>query len=268
MFATHFYEDLILRTFRGVTMSGYNNLFLALYRSNPTNTGLAGSEILYEGYQRQPITFSAPTIEDTPSSSGTPNVSVINERELLFPIIASDSDNVTHVGIVTSQTVGAGSMLLYGEFAEPRRMLANTQPKIAAGSLRYTLEGNWSNWFKMQVLNTLRGQSVQGFTPFAALYSGNPQSGGFELSGAGYARRAIEYSLPAVQIGGYTSIANNAAVAFEEAGDNWGNWSHSAVMTGETGSNVITIYEMPRPYDIIREDQPVFNPNSVIERLN
>ena len=60
MYASNFYENLVLNLMRGQSAAAPSNLYLALFLSNPGDTGSEGTEISYTGYARQPITFSSP----------------------------------------------------------------------------------------------------------------------------------------------------------------------------------------------------------------
>ena len=83
MFATHFFENRILNTFRGTTATGINECFVALFFSNPTDTGQAGVEVNYQNYTRMKVTWSTPYEE----SGG---IGIRNTNEMLWAISESD----------------------------------------------------------------------------------------------------------------------------------------------------------------------------------
>ena len=60
MYASNYFENQVLNLMRNQPASGYSQLYLALFLSNPGDTGTEGTEISYSAYARQPISFSAP----------------------------------------------------------------------------------------------------------------------------------------------------------------------------------------------------------------
>jgi hypothetical protein len=86
-----------------------------------------------------------------------------------------------------------------------------------------------SDWFENKVLtdNIATGK-------FLALYTAAPgeTGGGTEVTGGGYARKAITFTVTA------NSAANTAEVDFGQATANWGTVSHWAIMSAATGGNM------------------------------
>ena len=62
MYATNYFENLMLNVTRQQNISAPATMYLALYQSNPSDTGTGGTEVSYSGYARQAITFSAPAV--------------------------------------------------------------------------------------------------------------------------------------------------------------------------------------------------------------
>ena len=62
MYATNYFENLMLNVARQQNISAPATVYLALYQSNPSDTGTGGTEVSYTGYARQAITFSAPAV--------------------------------------------------------------------------------------------------------------------------------------------------------------------------------------------------------------
>ena len=60
MNATNYFETAILNSMRGVALTAPAKIYLALFLTDPTDSGQAGVEIAYPEYVRQEITFSAP----------------------------------------------------------------------------------------------------------------------------------------------------------------------------------------------------------------
>jgi len=125
-------------------------------------------------------------------------------------------------------------MLLRVALTVPLAINPNQQPSILAGDIMYWGRGNFSEAFREAYLNILRGITLSGLEPRMALYDGNPESGGFELSGEGYGRAAMSFAAPQVGDNGTVSIRNENAITFPRALGTWGQWTHDAITRGET----------------------------------
>lgn len=248
-FATNFFEERILNLLRNTALTGYTNLFIGLYLSNPTDTGQAGIEISYPEYQRQPITFSAPA----PESGG---IGIRNNTDILYNVSSQDAGQVRFIGISDSQAVGGGNMLLHGELSIPLDIRAQQQPSIAMNDILYFILGDSTVWFKTGVLNTLRGTTMQGFNPHWAFFDGDPEGTGTELSGGAYARPLVTFGPPVQQVGGQGQIANTAMVRTPAPTTQWGLWAWDGLMTAATGGNMAFKYQNPIPEIIHRNYVP------------
>ena len=147
-------------------------------------------------------------------------------------------------------------MLLYGELAMPLDVRAGQQPSIYEGDVLYFLLGDGSTWFKTQVLNLLRGEPLSGFVPHLALFDGNPDGTGQELSGASYARPAVSFSSPIEVSGGPSQISNTGVIRFPSPTTVWGSWAWDGLMTAETGGEVVFISQNPIPEILQRNYVP------------
>lgn len=240
MYATNYMENLVLNTLRGQTATAPSNLYAALFLSSPGETGAEGTEVSYQGYQRQPITFSAPA----PLSGG---IGFQNAAEVTFPITPVSLGSITHIGVLDSPT--GGNMLLYGEFTEAISVGANESPVIVAGEAQWWGVGEMSTAYRTKALNLLRGQSIPGFVPYLALFNGNPETGGTELSGANYARVRIAFGAPAQQVGGQSQITNSEQADSNRASSAWGTLTYVAVMNAATaGQPVYYLQQTPKEF--------------------
>lgn len=229
MYLTNFSEDKILRTFLGTTAVAPTTMYAALFLSNPGETG-AGTEIVYTGYERQPITFSEPAI-----NAGTATIS--NLADVAFPISGVATNNITHLGLMDSVT--GGNMWAYMTLDEPIQVVAGVAPLIQAQEWNYASSGDISNAYKVKYLNLLRGINMAGFSPFIALFNGSPDQGGAELSGADYARFGITFGTPAVQPSGQSMIVNTNLATSPRATDSWGTLTHTAIMDNSSGGEAV-----------------------------
>lgn len=104
-----------------------STVYLALFTSDPTDTGQAGTEVSGGGYVRQAVTASA-------ASGGQSQ----NSQEVLFPEATEDWGVITHVGIYDSQT--GGNMLLHSEVTNPREFLAGDSFRVDVGGLTVNID--------------------------------------------------------------------------------------------------------------------------------
>ena len=230
MYATNYFETMILNVLNNVRAGAPSAVYIGLFLTNPGEAG-GGTEISYTGYARRRIYFTAPAaMED--------GIGIMNNADITFPTSSTAAGTVTHIGVFDALT--SGNMLLYGELSEPQTIEAQEAPVIVANEAKWWLSGDFSNWFKTQVLNILRGTNVNGISPYLALFNGDPDEGGNELSGGGYARLPLAFTSPASQSGtNYTEIKNNAAVSSERASDAWGTWAYTVIMSAASGGNPV-----------------------------
>lgn len=258
MYATDYYETLILNMMRGQTAQAPTGLYLALYLNNPTDTGHAGTEVSYSGYARQPITFSAPA----PMNSG---IGIQNVNDITFPLTPVSLGSVSHVGVMDSLT--GGNMLLYGEFTESLSVDANETPVVVDGEAQWWITGAMSTAYRTKVLNFMRGQALTGFIPCLALFNGQPESGGAELSGDNYERVAIAFGSPSEQAGGQMQITNSAQVNTNRSSTAWGSWSYTVVYDAQTAGQ--PVYFVSRtPKDITKGMMVVIEPGALNLSVN
>jgi len=240
MKATHFYETICLNTFNNVTAAGINNLFVGLYATSPGDSGTAGIEIQYDGYVRQKIEFDAP-YED---GGG---LAITNSNDLLWAAPSNNVGQARFVGISDSSVFGSGNMLLYGELTIPLEIREGQQPNFYIGDATYFFLGCYTKEFKTRCLNILRGQNMQGFSSHMALFDGDPENGGSELSGPTYARPNVTFNSPAVQVAGFSEITNTNEVRFPRPSTIWGNKAYCGIMNQVIGGQAMTKADFPYP---------------------
>lgn len=226
---TNYYERAVLNAARGITTTAPATVYVALFQSDPTETGVAGVELTYQDYVRQELILSAPT------TSGN-EVKVDNLNLITFPLPDTSGMVVTHAAVMDSQV--GGNMLIHTPLVEPIKLTTETSPRFAIGEIIFTLAaGNMDVTYKPKVFNLLRGINLDGFTPYFAMYNGDPANGGGELSGTDYARLPLEFDEPAEQVSGQMQIANANAAESKRALTPWGTWTHGVIMTAETGGS-------------------------------
>lgn len=259
MYASNYLESAILNLFRGQTFTAPASVYVALYLSDPKESGQGGTEVSYSGYQRQKITFSEPAAE----ASG---VGVKNITQITFPEPEAAAGTITWIGIMDSQV--GGNQLCRAELTEPLTIGANEPPVFLVGDIMFYLTGNFSTSFKTKVLNTMRGVSATGFTPYFALYNGNPDSGGAELSGDNYARAALTFSSPSEQESGQLVIQNSQASNFNRPTTSWGTWNYSAVYDAASAGNPVAYVQRTEAKEIKRGYMPTIASGAIKIGLN
>lgn len=90
------------------------------------------------------------------------------------------------------------------------------------------------------------GSATRPTTWYVALFTSatNDASGGTEVSGNGYSRKAVSFAA-AASPGGTTS--NTGAVSFTAAGGNWGTITHIAICDASSAGNRIWHGELAAP---------------------
>jgi hypothetical protein len=96
---SQFYENQVLNTERGTTLTAPANMYAGLFGVLPANDGAAGTEITGNAYARQLCGFAAP--------SGMGPASIANAADILFPVqTPAGYGNVVGVGTWDASTVG------------------------------------------------------------------------------------------------------------------------------------------------------------------
>lgn len=94
---------------------------MALYTSNPGDDD-TGTEVSGNGYQRQPVTFSAAS-----------NRQIVNSNQVEFPEATGPWGTITHFGLRDAQT--GGNLLFYGALTAPVTIGQGQQLIFRAGDI-------------------------------------------------------------------------------------------------------------------------------------
>ena len=252
--ASNFLEDAVLNHFfRNNAVASPAQVFLALYRSDPTDFD-TGQEISGGGYARQRITFNAPV----PSGS----VSTITSNfDIQFPEATADWTNAGETvgfwGIRTAVT--GGNLLAYGEFKDEGRqndgkysVTRFDQFTVPAGRINIQFNNRASNWLRNSVLNHFfRNTAVTGSAQvFLALYISDPTSEdiGVEVTYSGYTRQAITFDAP-TQVSGVAVIRNTTVLNFPIPGTDLGSIPFFGIRSAVTGGNLLAF----APWTVAKE---------------
>ncbi len=241
MYASNYFENLMLNLMRSQSISAPSNLYLALFLSNPTDDGASGTEIAYSGYQRQPIVFTAPTA----SGSG---LMISNNALITFPESSTSAGSVTYIGVFDS--LSGGNMWLYGQLDSALNVQANVSPVFRANSVSWIWSGNLSTYYRTAIMNTLRGSNCSGFSPYIALCNGDPTGSGAEFSGNNYSRIAVTMTAPAQQTSGTAMSETAADVISPISTGAWGTLTTLAIADDSTAGNFFAIASLGNSYTI------------------
>jgi len=256
---TNHFEQLILNTMRNVDAVAPVEVYVALFLSNPTETGIAGTEADYTGYNRQVLELNTPTINGT-------TVSCQNTTQITFPTPTSNVGTVTHVAIMDAQA--GGNVLIYKQLDNPVVLTSEVSPRFAAGDIALSMAGgNIAPTFKQTILNYLRGQNITGFVPYLALYGGDPIANGAELAGTDYARLELVFDAPSEQTSGQMRMVNSNNVQ-SNAAQSWGAWSHSVIMDAATGGNRVWYAANQATYNMKNGARVYVNAQSISLAVN
>ena len=268
MYASNYLEEKILNLMRGSSGGNFvapSSLSLALFYSNPTDTGTAGTEASYQGYVRQTITFGAPTVSTSDSSILT----MSNDTVITFPEAVSAGQNVTHVAVYDQ----SNNMLLYSVLGTPLAIQAGISPIFRVDSLKWTWSGNFSVYYRSLIMNTIRGAnaSISAFNPWIGLFIGNPYTSGTEVNKSDYQRFSVTMGAPTQnETSGVCKSVNvgdsdNVSVAAET---NWGNVSYFGIMDAQTNGNIFASTALGATYNMLVGSVAGFHPGDLEVTIN
>jgi hypothetical protein len=100
---------------------------------------------------------------------------------------------------------------------------------------------------------------------YAALFVGDPTGAGVEVTGTGYARKAVTFAA-ATGAGDIGSAASNANADFGTAGAAWGTVDYCAIYDAITGGNMIAYGPLEVSRAVVSGDPVKFPSGSLIVR--
>lgn len=232
MYASNFLENAFLNVLKNQTLTAPGKVYLGLFLSNPGETGTSGIEVNYQGYKRMEVKFSPPS-----KVANTTEISVM--EDIKFAESNAQLGTITHMAIFDSLT--GGNCLAYGELTEELVISQGESPAIFQNDLKIYMTGadGLSDLYREKLLNVFRGQSIQGFNSYLALYTGNPDAGGIELTGDSYARKEVQFTAPEQVETGQAVIKNTQKIKFNKPTGTWGNWGCTVIMNAVSDGQVV-----------------------------
>jgi hypothetical protein len=123
-FSNYLEQQIIDATLRGVNITFPTTIYLALFKSDPTDED-AGNEVNAASYERQVITFS----NMNPAA---------NEDSISFSVALSDWGTITHFGIMDASE--SGNLLYYGALASSKEVTTGQKLVLPSGQLTIELD--------------------------------------------------------------------------------------------------------------------------------
>ena len=102
------------------------NWYIALFTSDPTETGAAGTEVTGGSYARTAVTFSVS------GNLGT------NSGAVEFPACTADWGTITHLGVMDASS--SGNMLVHAALTTSKVIATGDVFRIPTGDLDITLD--------------------------------------------------------------------------------------------------------------------------------
>lgn len=220
---TNYGKNQVVSHLSGSAATGNATVYLALFTADPTVAGTMTSECpAANNYARTAISFGA-------AASRRVTQSAI----VTFPQASGVWGAVTHWGVTTSATRGAGNMIAFGAFTASFSPVAGNTPSVANGSCYIEISASsgegFTDYFVHNILNLiLRNVAYSAPATYIALLDQAGADGdttlttaGKEATWTGYARVLLNKSggaSPAWEapVNGVTQ--NAAAVTFATVG--------------------------------------------------
>jgi len=252
--ASNWLEEAVLNHFfRNTPATSPAQIFLALYRTNPTDSD-TGVEVSGGAYARQQITFAAPV-----TGSGTLTIS--NNNSITFPKATADwtatNETVGFWGVRTAQL--GGNLLAYGEFRSDTApnggkyaVLTGDRYNVEPGIISIVLSGRASTWLQNAIFSHFfRNTPVTGPAQvFLGLFRTDPtnQDVGVEITYPEYNRQLVTFTAP-VDAAGTSVIRNSVTLRFPRPSTNVGSVPFFGLRSALTGGNLLAF----SPWSIARE---------------
>lgn len=259
MYLTNYGERAFLNTFLGITWTAPAKIYIGLFLSNPTDTGIGGVEVTYAGYQRQIVSFGEPV-------SVLKNTSIKNTNGISFEKSNREVGTITFAGFYDAQI--GGNMIAYAQLTESMTVGVDEAPTILVGEITLSLTQDLSSAYKKKILNLFRGLSIAGFTPHMALFKGDPDVGGAEITGSQYVRQLLKFTTPAEGLTGYSEISLNEQVMFAKPPEEWGLMDHLVIYDKLTNGEPVFIKQRTSEINLKKGHTVIFQSGSIKLSVN
>lgn len=136
---TDFWEQAIRDHIRRDTQLSLEDYYVALFTSDPGETGSTAGEPGGTWYSRQQV-FSTTTSTPYWTSAAT-GTGVENNSAVTFPTATTTPGTVSHMGLMNGTTGATGvNMLLKTALNTSKQIANNDTPKFNAGDIQFTFD--------------------------------------------------------------------------------------------------------------------------------
>jgi len=252
--ASDWLEEAVLNHFfRNTPATSPAQIFLALYRTNPTDSD-SGVEVTGGAYARQQIMFAAPV-------NGAGMLTMSNNNSITFPKATADwtaaNETVGFWGVRTAQL--GGNLLAYGEFRSDTApnggkyaVLTGDRYNVEPGVISVVLSGRAGAWLQNAIFSHFfrNAPVVSPSQIFLALFRTDPtiQDIGVEITYPEYNRQLASFTAPA-DSAGFSVIRNITTIRFPIPSVNIGAVPFFGLRDAQTGGNLLAF----SPWSIARE---------------
>lgn len=136
-FSDYLEQGILNHSLRGQTLPTPSTIYLALFTSNPTDSGI-GFEVVDSAYVRQDMAKGGSISSGwTPPATSGEGHAISNAQVIQFPPVADGAITVTHYALYDAQT--GGNLLYHGEFTVSKTLEINDVLSIDIGGLQVIL---------------------------------------------------------------------------------------------------------------------------------
>ncbi len=227
---SNYVERGVLNTLKGTAFSAPSKKYLALFLSNPTETGTGGIEVNYEGYLRVELAeWTIPAVDTDATRIVIKNVT--EARFASSPIALGD---ILYAAIFDSQERGSGNMLFYGMLEEALKIAEGGVPTISENMFKIYLKGSFSDVFKKEILGILNGNAISSKSPYLSIFNGDN-----EITSTSYSRAQVEFGNVTEASNGTAILKNSSIIEFPESTEAWTTGTKWVLMNGPSGNNML-----------------------------
>lgn len=200
------------------------SLYVELSTTAPSSDGTNVTPPTYTEYSRASALFSV-------SLDTAYGYVAKNADSIVFPTASTQGGTVTHVAIYSAPT--GGEMLFYGALTTSVEVVPGVSVAVGAEELKLWISGVTQTFSLMLLTLIAEYTNADVASPSlypckAALFNGNPEAGGTEMTGGGYERVAVTFGEPALS-GTQYAIRNTQAVVFPTATSSRGAYDYDVL---------------------------------------
>lgn len=238
---TDFLEKELLDHICNATYNVPTTVFLGLFTADPTDTGVAGNEVVDGAYSRVTITFVTAVTRN-----------VTQKAKVTFPQATADWGEVTHYAI--HDAVSAGNVLAHGALNTSKTVVNGNTPSVATSEVIISYSaGEISDYLSHALLDhSFRAVTYTCPDTYVALATTDildtdTGSSIDEVTGNNYTRKQVNKNGGAaptwdLAAGANGSLDNTHTITFATPSGSWGTVTALAIVDAATTGNLL-LYE-------------------------